>query len=177
MKVLVKKHIFFIVALMLIACGNNNEHRHNISTRQAKKTLKGVNKYLAQDDEDVMVGYSRRMGWDMKIDSTGMLYQIYEKGTGDKVKKLKFVTLNYTVSLLNGTICYSSDSTGAITFRVLQGGKESGLEYGVLKLREGDKARFIMPPYLAHGIIGDENRIPPRSIIIYDVEVVKVADY
>ena len=176
MKILIKVQIFFIISLLLIACGNN-EHKRNISTHQAKKTLKEVNKYLTQDDEDVMVGYSRRMGWNMKIDSTGMLYQIYENGTGDKAKKLKFITLNYTVSLLDGTICYSSDSSGVLNFRILQGGKESGLEYGVLKLREGDKARFIMPPYLAHGLIGDENKIPPRSIIVYDVEVLKVADY
>jgi len=176
MKITIKIQIFLIISLLFIACGNN-EHRHNINTHQAKKTLKEVNKYLTQDDEDVMVGYSRRMGWDMKIDSTGMLYQIYENGTGDKAKKLKFITLNYTVSLLDGTICYSSDSSGVLNFRILQGGKESGLEYGVLKLREGDKARFIMPPYLAHGLIGDENKIPPRSIIVYDVEVLKVADY
>ncbi len=176
MKILIKAHIFFIISLLLIACGNN-EHKHNISTHQAKKTLKEVNKYLTQDDEDVMIGYARRMGWDMKIDSTGMLYQIYKNGAGEKAKELKFITLNYTVSLLDGTVCYSSDSTGVLSFRILQGGKESGLEYGMLKLREGDKARFIMPPYLAHGLIGDENKIPPRSIIIYDVEVLKVADY
>ncbi len=176
MKILIKVQIFFIISVLLIAC-SNNEHKHNISTHQAKKTLKGVNRYLTQDDEDVMVGYARRMGWDMKIDSTGMLYQIYKKGTGEKVKALKFISLNYTVSLLNGTICYSSDSTGMLKFRVLEGGKESGLEYGVLKLCEGDKARFIIPPYLANGIIGDENKIPPRSIIIYDIEVIKVADY
>jgi len=176
MKKLIKTQVFFVILLLLIAC-NNKEHRHNITTRQAKKTLKGVNKYLAQDDEDVMVGYARRMGWDMKIDSTGMLYQIYKKGSGEKAKKLKFITLNYTVSLLDGTICYSSDSTGVLKFRILQGGKESGLEYGVLKLREGDKARFIMPPFLAHGILGDENKIPPRSIIIYNIEVLEVADY
>jgi FKBP-type peptidyl-prolyl cis-trans isomerase len=34
-----------------------------------------------------------------------------------------------------------------------------------------------MPPYLAHGILGDENKIPPRSIIVYDVEVLEIADY
>ena len=176
MKITINIQVLVVISVLLIACGNN-EHRHNISTRQAKKTLKGVNKYLTQDDEDVMVGYSRRMGWDMKIDSIGMLYQIYEHGTGNKAKKLKFITLNYTVSLLDGTICYSSDSSGVLNFRILHGGKESGLEYGVLKLREGDKARFILPPYLAHGIIGDENKIPPRSIIVYDVEVLKVSDY
>jgi FKBP-type peptidyl-prolyl cis-trans isomerase len=125
---LLKIQVLIIITMLFLSC-ENNEHRHNISTKQAKKTLKGVNKYLAQDDEDVMVGYARRKGWNMKIDSTGMLFEIYHKGNGEKAKKLKFITLNYTVSLLDGTVCYSSDSIGVLKFRILQGGKESGLEY------------------------------------------------
>ena len=41
-------------------------------------------------------------------------------------------------------------------------------------MRAGDKARFIIPPHLAYGLLGDENRIPARSIIIYQVELVDV---
>ena len=74
--------------------------------------------------------------------------------------------------MLDGSLCYSSDSLGPSTFRVDRA--ISGLEEGMLKLRVGDKARFIMPPYLAHGLIGDENRIPSRAIIIYDVELLDV---
>ena len=163
-------------SVVLLSC-NNSDKQKKVNFKQAKETLKGVNRYLVKDDTDVMIGYARRRNWDMKLDSTGVLYQIYKKGKGEKAKKLKFISINYTVSLLDGTVCYTSDSTGSLNFRIMQGGKESGLEYGVLKLREGDKARFIIPPYLAHGILGDENKIPPRSIIIYDVEVLKVSDY
>ena len=41
-------------------------------------------------------------------------------------------------------------------------------------LKKGSKARFILPPHLAHGLIGDENRIPARAIIIYDIEVLSI---
>jgi len=51
---------------------------------------------------------------------------------------------------------------------------ESGLEEGILLLRVGDKATFIMPPHLAHGLQGDGDRIPARSIIMYDVLLLKV---
>jgi FKBP-type peptidyl-prolyl cis-trans isomerase len=43
-------------------------------------------------------------------------------------------------------------------------------------LREGDKARFILPPHIAHGLLGDENRIPPRSVIVYEVELLNISD-
>ena len=44
-------------------------------------------------------------------------------------------------------------------------------------LKEGDAARFILPPYLAFGLLGDENKIPPRSTIVYNVEMLKLTDY
>jgi FKBP-type peptidyl-prolyl cis-trans isomerase len=53
---------------------------------------------------------------------------------------------------------------------------ESGLEEGILLLQEGDKARFIMPPHLAHGLIGDRDKIPARATIIYDLELVSLSD-
>jgi FKBP-type peptidyl-prolyl cis-trans isomerase len=51
---------------------------------------------------------------------------------------------------------------------------ESGLEEGILLLREGDKAKFILPPHLAHGLLGDDNKIPARSIIVYDLELLSL---
>jgi len=38
----------------------------------------------------------------------------------------------------------------------------------------GDKATFIMPPHLAYGLPGDGNKIPARSVIAYEVILVKV---
>ena len=51
---------------------------------------------------------------------------------------------------------------------------ESGLHEGVQLMRVGDKSRMIMPPHLAHGILGDGDCIPRRAIIIYDVELLNI---
>jgi FKBP-type peptidyl-prolyl cis-trans isomerase len=71
-------------------------------------------------------------------------------------------------------LCYSSDEDGNKLFRLGKSQEISGLEQGVAMMREGEKARFIIPPHLAYGLLGDENRIPARSIIIYQVELVDV---
>jgi FKBP-type peptidyl-prolyl cis-trans isomerase len=68
------------------------------------------------------------------------------------------------------------DNDDPKTFLIGQGGVESGLEEGILLLQEGDKARFIMPPHLAHGLIGDRDKIPARATIIYDLELVSLSD-
>jgi FKBP-type peptidyl-prolyl cis-trans isomerase len=79
--------------------------------------------------------------------------------------------IDYSVSLLDGTECYSSKSTGPQEFRIGQDNVESGLHEAILLMKVGDKARFILPPHLAHGLIGDQNKIPAMSTIIYDVEL------
>jgi FKBP-type peptidyl-prolyl cis-trans isomerase len=72
-------------------------------------------------------------------------------------------------------LCYTSGNLGEKKFSVSQGGVESGLEEGILMLRVGDKARFIMPPHLAHGLLGDQKKIPPRAIIVYEVEITNIS--
>jgi FKBP-type peptidyl-prolyl cis-trans isomerase len=43
-----------------------------------------------------------------------------------------------------------------------------------LLLRVGDKARFILPSHLAHGVPGDGVKIPRRATIIYDLELINI---
>ena len=89
----------------------------------------------------------------------------------------KIFSVKNTVELLDGTICYSSDSTGTERIKIGQSGKESGLEEGILLMRIGEKAHFILPPHLAHGLIGNMDRIPHRSIIVYNVEILNIVDF
>ncbi|MCA1747293.1 MAG: hypothetical protein LC655_06320 [Bacteroidales bacterium] len=44
----------------------------------------------------------------------------------------------------------------------------------MLLLREGSKARFIIPPYLAHGNFGDMDKVPGSAILLTEVEVLEV---
>jgi FKBP-type peptidyl-prolyl cis-trans isomerase len=37
-------------------------------------------------------------------------------------------------------------------------------------LKYGGEAKFILPPFLAFGIVGDGKAIPPRSVLVYDVK-------
>jgi len=72
---------------------------------------------------------------------------------------------------LNGKFCYSSDSTGLKKFKVGQGGVESGLEEMLLMMHKGDTAEMLMPPHLAHGLMGDQKKIPTLAILHYLVMV------
>jgi FKBP-type peptidyl-prolyl cis-trans isomerase len=163
--------LIVIVSLNINSCKPTKTSTKNEQSEGYNKNMEEVNTILVRKDMDKMIGFARNHEWNMVEDSTGFLYEIYENGSGIKAEKGKLATINYTIRLLDGTLCYSSDSLGEKSFLISQGGVETGLEYGILKMKVGDKARFLFPPYLAHGLVGDEDKIPPRSIIYYDVEL------
>jgi FKBP-type peptidyl-prolyl cis-trans isomerase len=142
--------------------------------RLKKEVLLRVNRELVEEDAVKIKAFAERSGWKMQPTESGLWYMIYSTGQGEKAVEGKVAALAYTVSLLDGTVCYSSEQLGAKVFRLGQGGVETGLEEGVLLMRVGDKARFIMPPHLAHGLTGDGDCIRQRAIILYDVELISL---
>ena len=165
--------LFFII-IFVFSCNDTKQPAYNEGSSVKKEDLVRANQFLAGKDLERIKAYAERRNWDIEFTGTGLGYDIYKSGEGSKVEKGSSVTIEYIVSLIDGTVCYSSETDGAKTFRVGQGGVEAGLEEGILMLREGDRARFIIPPYLAHGLIGDQNRIPPRAILVYEVSVIGV---
>jgi len=143
---------------------------------KTKESLVGANRILVKKDNEKIKAFLTRKNWNMQQTASGLWYMILKQGSGRQAKTGNVITLDYTLELLDGTLCYSSDSLGPKQFRIGQGGVESGLEEGVLLLHQGDMARLIIPPHLAHGLTGDNDRIPARAIVVYELEVVKIED-
>ena len=169
---------YIILSIVLFgACKPNVKRYTNAEKKEFKNNLVKANKGLVVQDQDNISDYVANKEWNMTETNTGLWYEIIRHGDGEKAEFGKVIHLRYQVKLLDGTVCYSSDSLGIKSFKIGQGGVEPGLEEGVLLLKEGDAARFILPPYLAFGLLGDENKIPPRSTIVYNVEMLKLTDY
>ena len=164
------------VLFVIISCSSqdNRRKKEKLSPKELEDKFVEMNRYLVKKDSERIESYIDRRQWEMNRTESGLWYQIYDSGSGPAVKKGNIIRYNYTVELLDGTVCYTSDSLGPKQFKVGKGGVENGLELGVLHLREGDKARFIMPPFQAHGLLGDREKIPPHSSIMYQVELLQV---
>ncbi len=148
----------------------NGEQKHRRKITQ--EDLINANRKLVGKDAEEIKHYLHVNNIEMAETNTGMWYVIEKEGSGALAKKGEIVKIAYKVSLLDGTLCYSSDSLGLKEFKVGQGGVESGLEEGILLLKKGSKAKFILPPHRAYGLVGDDDKIPAHSTIIYEVEVV-----
>ncbi len=173
-----KNILFFVVIIVLMNACKQNVHEKQRQQRAVKQKYEDrlieANKGLVARDSARILGVARANDWEMDVTGTGLWYQIIEKGSGPRAQIGQIAEIDYEVRLLNGQLAYSADSTGPLRFRLSKGGVERGLEEGVLLLHKGDSARFIMPPYMAHHLLGDQKKIPPRSTIIYEVRLISL---
>jgi FKBP-type peptidyl-prolyl cis-trans isomerase len=171
-----KKNFFmlFLYALIIEGCRDKAATIKQEDYNQVRNQMVEVNLILVRKDRQKIMEYIARQNITMKETGTGLWYLIENAGSGEKTEQGKVATINYKITLLDGTICYDSEKDGPKTFLIGKGGVESGLEEGILMLREGGTARFIMPPHLAYGLPGDGEIIPARAIIVYDVELISI---
>jgi peptidylprolyl isomerase len=117
--------------------------------------------------------------WDVdstlfKTTASGLKYAIINKGDGPAVEANKVVTVHYSGYLQDGTLFDSSiERDEPIQFVVGQGQVIPGWDEGMLLLKKGDKARFVIPPQLGYGEM-DLEKIPANSTLIFDTEIVDV---
>ncbi len=106
---------------------------------------------------------------------SGLRYKVIQKGDGVKAEKGKTVSVHYKGSLTDGTVFDSSYKRNQpIDFPLGMGQVISGWDEGIALLQVGDKARFVIPPYLGYGERGAGGVIPPNATLIFDVELVEV---
>jgi len=106
---------------------------------------------------------------------SGLFYIEEKKGSGRSPKADEMVSVNLTVSLVDGTKIFSTDDRGEpFEYQYGQNFDTQGLEEGVGMLRKGGKAKLIVPHRIAYGAESKGQMIPPYSTIIYEVELVSM---
>jgi FKBP-type peptidyl-prolyl cis-trans isomerase len=85
------------------------------------------------------------------------------------------VSVHYAGYLTNGQKFDSSfDRNDPIVINIGVGQVIRGWDEGIMLLREGSKARFIIPSNLGYGPQGAGGVIPPHATLIFEVQLLKV---
>ena len=172
------KLILPLFCLTIIAAGCTDEPEQVYTPEQEWSTdhSSDMHTVFAEEENDEIESFLKRHeDWKMTKTGTGLRYMIYSKSENQDTAKVgQLVTVDFEITLLDGTLCYSSKENGAESFIVEKADIESGLHEGMQYMCTGDKAKFILPSHMAHGLIGDEEKIPPLTPVIYDIHLLKI---
>lgn len=174
---LIKLIILVGINMVFISCQNdtNEQQAKSFDKTKIKEQFIKANKQVVVKENDEMDYYQKSHQMTFVKTSSGIRYYVYNTSSkGDSIDNGDIIKMNYTVSLLDGTECYSSKKDGAKEFKVGMENIEDGLHKAVLYLKNGDKALIMIPSHLAHGLLGDYKKIPPQSPILYDIEILSV---
>lgn len=110
----------------------------------------------------------------MKTPSGLKLIKVSSNPGGAKTEPGKNVSVHYTGYLTDGNIFDSSVKRGTpFNFALGTGAVIKGWDEGIAMLRQGEKARLVIPYQLAYGEEGRPPSIPAKATLVFDVEVVQ----
>jgi peptidylprolyl isomerase len=106
---------------------------------------------------------------------SGLYYFEFLAGTGRSPIAKDTITFRYKGMFLD-RIVFDSNLTATSPFKTVVGssGVIAGLDEGVKYMKEGGKARFVIPSALAYGTTGVQGKIGPGTPLIFEIELVSV---
>lgn len=148
-----------------------------LSTYQKELTERQDAIYAATADrqrtagKDYLAQNSRRPG--VTTLPSGLQYEVIHEGTGPTPTPADKVQVHYTGMLIDGKVFDSSEQRGKpITFGL--GDVIRGWTEGLQQMKEGGEYRLFIPSDLAYGPQGRGELIPPNSVLIFTVKLLKV---
>ena len=128
-------------------------------------TITMAENIMAQDDEKVITTDS------------GLQYVVLVEGDGATPQRGQTVVVHYTGTLEDGSKFDSSrDRNQPFQFKVGVGQVIKGWDEGVGSMKVGERRKLIVPSDLGYGSRGAGGVIPPDATLIFDVELLRIAN-
>lgn len=132
---------------------------------------------LKADEANVISKYLSDNKLTMKPEADGMYILKDDKGKGKGIKEGDSVEVEYTATLLDGTVAEQSDHGAERTSYFVSYKKEPelpGIDDALAMMKEGEKVKALFPSSLAFGKQQQGALIEPYTPLIFEIKVVKV---
>jgi FKBP-type peptidyl-prolyl cis-trans isomerase len=172
--------VFLVPAYDLAQAGNDSMMHMNVKLvhildEKQYKAESEIRNHADEMDEQRILNYFFKTRKEKFQELTHGLYYLDEKtGNGREVKRGDRVLVNYQGTFLNGKKFDAPDEPVEYTMGD-EGQMLDGMAIGLAHMKEGGKAKFIIPSHLAYGATGSSTGIiKPFTTITYEVELMKV---
>ncbi|MCB0767563.1 MAG: FKBP-type peptidyl-prolyl cis-trans isomerase [Flavobacteriales bacterium] len=170
------KGAVLLICLMIIGCDRDGRAPVRTNAPGNAEDLVQANKEAVKLEQHDIKLYAQRHGLTLTPTGTGVHLQMIRDAEGPTARPDQWARVNYRLELLNGDTAYSTEPGRPESFMVEMDQVESGLHEAIQLMGAGDSAIIVIPSYRAHGLIGDQDRIPMRSSIVYRLGVVAITD-
>jgi peptidylprolyl isomerase/FKBP-type peptidyl-prolyl cis-trans isomerase FkpA len=104
---------------------------------------------------------------------------VIKEGSGQQAKAGDTVSVNYTGTFIDGK-AFDSNVDPAFghvqpfTFKLGAGMVIKGWDQGVVGMKVGEERKLVIDSSLAYGDLGIPGTIPPKSTLVFDVELLAI---
>jgi FKBP-type peptidyl-prolyl cis-trans isomerase len=103
---------------------------------------------------------------------SGLQYKVEKKGTGPNAKLGDVVKVHYTGKLIDGTLVDSSRDKDAFEFELQPQGLIQGWIEALQLMNKGSRLTLYIPYDLGYGDMGKAPKVPPYSVLVFDLELI-----
>ena len=127
-----------------------------------------------KDMADFTTGVKKKYPRARQLDS-GVFYRVLESGVGEPMVKGQKASVHFTGRLEGGKALFNTRDQGG-TVEFIAGSRQiiPGLDMGVVGMKKGEKRQLIVAYPLAFGAGGYPGMVPPRSTIVFEVELLGI---
>lgn len=137
------------------------------------KKQEGCMPVSPQAEEAKIIAYASAKGLTVQKHSSGIYYQIIDPGTGTTTLTLNSkIYITYTGLLLNGNQFDEETDFSKTGWKL--GSLIEGWGIGLPLIKKGGRIKLIIPSSLAYGCNGSGEKIPPDSVLFFDISLIDV---
>jgi FKBP-type peptidyl-prolyl cis-trans isomerase len=168
------KYLSLYLLIILFSC--KEEEVVKVDPKWSNNNSIQLQQELAEEESiNIRLFLAGHKSWKMEQTGTGLQYYIYEgkKGkvkakTGDKVE------VAFEIKDLDGELYYKTTEMETRIFTFEKSDVETGIQELIKLMSVGSKTHAIVPSHLAHGLLGDNAKIPPLTCLWIDLEFISI---
>lgn len=168
------KYITVLLFMVLIAC--EQEEKPKPQPNWTKEQSVKLGEELAKEENlRIQLFLERQTAYNFSKTGSGLYHAPISEGTGSAFAvEGDMACVDIKIMLLDKTVCYETNEDECLELRIDKSEAESGLQEALKLMKEGDRSMLIIPSHLAHGLVGDQDKIPPLSTLLVDVTLAEL---